>query len=607
MPIRIEFPARARQRAVNALVTAVTLCCTPLPPADSGDPAERPVANPAPDAAGLLAPTLGRPAFVEPGGTFQIVAHIPDATGEVAIDLMRQGQFEQRYALQCEPGAAEMLAAGRPLRLGVPGAAPRQTYDLEIRCNDTQVVGRHCVAVAHLGRLLRLVHLSNMNVGAIGVPHFDQRLIDEINLVAPTLIVATGDFLDATHADPPTGWRQLLDYLTRFDAPIVMACGDHDNIELYSRHVAPSPIGLLDVGPHRCLVLYDHPLAPVHNNPEQLHWVERALARPGFDGLTFVVTHDDSPNLLRYWQQQGTLAQMVRAGRIGLWFAGGHRDWDGQAFSELADAAAPMVYLRTHQSSAAAREGATGLSHYHIVDIADDRVISPQATPPSSAMLPSTPVGRLGAEFDGPNDGSQTRLSFSAVNNLPYRLNGLALRLRLRKLDGHPPWCRGARLEQVIDLGTAWECHVRFDLPDKGALCGSAGSGPQPPSCLVDVGFEVPRALRLSQHLTPDGLTYLSLPDHSPLVHIRNNDNDAVSVSPLVQLDGDPVAYRPLEAGTRFATAYRLQLQPGETVTLQLDMTAIRVAPGRRELQVYLKGAAVMVPFCQAVDVVVDS
>jgi hypothetical protein len=588
------------------LTSAAALCCTPISPAACRASAEPSDANPELEAPGLFAPTLGRPVFVEPGAAFQIVARIPNASATVNVDLVRTGQYEQRYALECEPAAAEKLATSQPWHVTVPRAVPQQTYDLEIRCSGTQLVGRHCVAVGHVDRVLRLVHLANMNVGSIGAPHFDQRLIDEINLVAPTLIIATGDFLDATHPDPAAGWRELVDSLTRFEAPIVMACGDHDDLDLYSRHVAPSPVGLVNVGRHRCLVLLDQPLTPIHDDAEQLHWVERALTQPGFDGMTFVVAHDDFPKLLRRWQQQGTLTQMIRAGRIGLWFAGGHRDWDGGAYRELIDAATPMVYLRTHQSSTASRDGASGISHYRIVDVADDRVTFPQGASPSPEIPPSTPVGYLTTTFDGPSDGSQTRLSFSAVNNLPYRLNNLALRLWLRKLDGQTPWCQGARLEQVIDLGTAWECRVRFDLPDKGGLRAVAGSGPKPPVETVDVRFEIDATLRFRQHATPDALAFLSLTNDPPLVHLQNTGDEAVSVSPLVQLDGDPVAYRPLEADTAFATAYRLRLPPGKTVSLQLDMAAIRVAPGRRELQVYVEGSAAAVPFCHAVNVVVE-
>ncbi|MFQ5806319.1 MAG: metallophosphoesterase family protein [Phycisphaerae bacterium] len=606
IPLRFGPRTRTRTRAAAALAACALLSCTPTATATSDGVVEPAAPNLEFDMPGLFAPTLGRPAFVEPGGTLQVVARIPKARGTVEFDLVRDGSPQQRHRLECESDAVERLTAGQPLHLKVPSTVPRQTYDLEIRYNGKRLLGRHCVAVGHVGRVLRLVHLGNMNVGDVGAPHFDQRLIDEINLVAPTLIVATGDFLDATHVDPPVGWRQLVDYLTRFDAPLVMACGDHDDIELYSRHVASSPIGLIDVGPHRGLVLFDQPLAPIHNDAEQLRWAERVLARAGFDGMTIVVTHDDCPNLLRYWREQGTLTRMIRTGRIGLWLAGGHRDWDDRAFSELIGDAGPMVYLRTHQSSAAPREGATGISHYRIVDVADDRVILPGETPASSDTPPSTPVGYLRATFDGPNDGSETGLGFSVVNNLPYRLDGLALRLQLRKLGGQTPWCHGARLEQVIDLGTVWECRVRFDLPDKGGLHAAAGSGPPPVRSAVDVHFDAGSTFRFRRHLTRQGLTYLALKSDSPVVHVQNSGDDVVAISPLVRLDGDPVAYRPLDGDARFATAYRLRLQPGETAGLQLDLSAVRVAPGRRELQVYLQGAAVVVPFCHALDVVID-
>ncbi len=555
---------------------------------------------------GLFAPTLGRPVFVEPGETFQVVACIPNVGAAVNFDLVSSEQRQLRYHLQCESDAVGKLAAGQPLRLTVPRTVPPRTYDLLLSSNGTRLLGQHCVAVGHVGRSLRLIHLSNMNVGDAGAPQFDQRLIEEVNLLAPTLIVATGDFLDATHPDPSTGWRQLVDYLTRFDAPIVMACGDHDDMELYSRHVAPSPIGMVNVGRHRGLLLFDNPRAPINNNPEQIRWVERALGTPGFDGLTFVVTHDDSPNLPRYWQQQGTLARMIQAGRIGLWFAAGHRDWDGRTYREIIDEAAPMVYLQTHQSSTAPRGGATGISHYRIVDIVDDRVILPRDTSQTSGTPPSTPVGYLSATLDGPNDGTRSQLNISAVNNLPYRLNGLALSVRLRKNAGDSPWCHGARLAHVSDLGTYWECRLRFDLPDKASLRAAVGSGQRPAVPHVQVHFETGGTLRFRRYVTPDGLAFLSLTHAPPIVHLRNAADKLVVVSPLARLDGDPIAYRPLDGNTHFATAYRLRLKPGETVCLQLDLSAVRVAPGQRELQIYLEGTAVAAPFCQAVHVVVD-
>ena len=601
MSVSHSASPRAPRCLTYAALAFVALCGTATDRADSTTAASSDDESPR-----LFAPTVGRPVFVEPGGTFQLVGHVPDAGATVTFDLVPSGQPQPRYRLEAEPGAASRLAASQPVQLTVPRAVPPRTFDLVVNCGGPRLLSRHCVAVGHVGRWLRLVHLSNMNIGDAGAPEFDWRLIDEVNLVGPTLIVATGDFLDVTHPNPSAGWRELVEYLTHFDAPILIACGDHDDMELYSRHVAPSPVGLVRVGRHRGLLLADQPRAPIDRDAEQLQWVERVLGSPGFDGLTFVVTHDDSPNLLRYWQQQGTLTRMIRAGRVGLWFAAGHCDWDGRAYRNLIDAAAPMAYLRTHQSSSAPRSGASGISHYRIVDIVDDRVFLPGEAPQSSDHPPSTPVGYLSAILDGPNDGSRSQLSLSAVNNLPYHLNRLALTLRLRKLAEHKPWCHGARLERVVDHGQLWECRVRFDLPDKGSLRALVGSGREPPVSNATVEFEVGRTLRFRRSATPDGLTFLSLTNTPPVVHLQNGGIAAVEVSPLVRLDGDPLAYRPRGEESCFATAYRLRLGPGETISLQLDLSAVRVAPGRRELQLYLEGGDVVAPFCRTVDVILD-
>jgi len=561
------------------------------------------------DAAGaaaprLVAPTLGRPVFVRPGRTFRAVALFPADSGQISAALVREGVPGQRFPLDCEPDAAAKLRAGKPVRLMVPDTVPPRTYDLELRCDDVTLLARHCVAVTDVNRVLRVVHLSNMNVGDLGAPHFDQRLIDEINLLAPTVILATGDYLDAAHPDPQTGWEELVRFVTRFDAPVIMACGDHDDVELYSRYVAPSPIDLLEVGANRCLVLLDHRLAPIQKDAEQVRWVERVLLEAAFDGVTLVVTHDDRPNLLHHWWQQGTLQKLVRAGRLGLWFAGGHSDWDGQAFADVLAAARPMAYFRTHQSSPAPREGASGVSHYRVVDVVHDRIVACGESESGTAP-PSLAVGYLQAACDGPNDGTRARLSLSAVNNHPQRLERLAYTLRLKKTGDERPWCHGAWLEQALDLGDAWECRLRFDLPEKGNLRAVAGVGAAAPFPVVGVRFETWDTLQFRRQSAPSGLTFYSQVNEPPVVHLRNQGDALLTVSPLARLDGDPVAYRPLEADGQFATAYRLQLAPGEMVSLQLDLSAVRVTPGRRELQVYLDLGDALVPYCHTVTVVV--
>ena len=562
------------------------------------------LAETAPEAASLLAPMLGRPVFAAPGGAFQIVARIPEISTSVSLELISPTNPEFHYPIEVNEKMVSRLTAGLPILATVPANAAPRTYDLLISSGAVRLRGRHCVAVGRYDRDLRIVHLSNMNIGDVGAPMFDERLIEEINLIDPALIVATGDYLDATHPDIESGWEALVEFLCRFDAPVVMAYGDHDDIDLYCRHAAPSPVGLINVGRHRCLILYDLPRSSIADNPEQIRWIERMLGQPGFTGLTFVATHDDSPNLLGYWQSQGTLDEMLKSGRIGLWFVAGHVDWAGRDYGELIESADPMVYVRTHQSSSAPRGGASGVSHYRVVDIAGDRVSFPQLWRDKTACPPSVPVGLLQATLDGPNDGSRSRLSLTATNNHPYRLEKLEKTVRLRKNLDHQPWCRGAELTSIIDLDAYWECRVRFDLPDKGVLTAELGSGAPQALRTVSVDFDVADQMPFRLTNSSQGVTYYSCQGTAPIVRIHNNGDKAATVSPLIRFDGDLLAYQPLSQRAGFATAYRLLVAPGETIGLRVDLSAVRVALGRRDLQVYLNSASADSVYSRSIEAV---
>ncbi len=619
-----DTPRRSRLRAVVtpgvlllATIAAPTSSAWSASPLDDPPQASRgaPRAESAAAATGnsgtgagpvLLGPTQGRPVFVPPGGTLQVVAQIPDAGERPEFALVRDRPIAQRFVLTAPADARQRLSAGQPLNLTVPPDAAEQTYDLEIRVGTTRLLGRHCVAVQRPGQRLRLVHLSNMNVGDPGAPEFDARLVDEINLVSPTLIVATGDYLDATYGDLAAGWEKACDFFARFDAPALLACGDHDDIDQYSRRISPSPIGTIEIGRCRGVVLYDLPSRPIDADPEQLRWVERTLARPPQDGLVFIVSHDESPNLLRSWRESGQLAAMIASARLGLWLSGGHRDADSRTYADLAGAVRPMLLVRTQQSSPAPRDGADGVSHYRIVDVVGDRVFMPTDRPAAGSVPPSTPVGRLRVTFDGPNDGSRAALAFTAVNNLPYRLDELSVRVLLRRIDEGLPWCQGAKLMRVLELGRVWECTVTFDLPDRGAVHAVLGTGtpPVPPS--LAARFDIPQTLALHTVTTPDGVSFAAVAEGvTPAIVIENKGTALAEVMPQIRLDGSPLAYRVENDARPAALTCRLRLAPAASAVLRPDMSAVRVSPGRREVQVYVNSGSAWWPICYPVDVTV--
>ena len=541
--------------------------------------------------ANLLAPTLGRPALLKPGESFPVSVRLPDPPGLISFQLVSSRNPRRTYPLDVPDDALATLALNQAIRVHVPTDTPTQIYDLVLLAGAKRLVNPHCVAVGNYDDRLRIVHLANMNLGDVGASRPDRRFAEEINLVAPSVIVATGDYVDATHPDRAAGWRELLEFFRSFDAPVIMACGDHDSIEWYSRDVAPSPVGVMEFGAYRGLILYDLPRAPIVEDAEQLDWLERNLNPTDPKRLTFVVTHDDTPNLLYHWQRQGLLAERLRAGRIGLWFTGGHRDWAGWDYRELIEAAQPMLYIRTHQSSAAPRGGSDGICHYRVIDVADGKASFPQAWPDAVAIPPSIPMGLLHAHTDGPNDGTRSALTIAATNNHAFRMNDLSYTVRLRKIPDRSPWCRGGRLTSAIDCGDYWECRIAFDLPDKGASYVLCGAGPDDVPPELSVVFDTPEALPFRKETTSYGLPYYRLLLPPPRVRVTNDGKQPAPLSPLIRLDGDLLAYRPVDAAPNYATAYRFLLNPGESADLEIDLSAVRVSPGRHDLQVYLDGS----------------
>lgn len=541
----------------------------------------------------LLWPTQGRPAFVPPGGTLATMVQPADPGDELRFELVSTRPPAQRY--QLTPLSAEPPADGT-YRLAVPNNVAERTYDLEVRGTAGTTVGRHAVAVARLDRRVRLVHLGDMHVGELGVPDFDQRLIDEVNLVAPTLIVATGDYLDVTHPNPDAGWRRLSDYLARFDAPVLLACGDHDDVALYCRYMAPSPIGPIELGAYRGLVLYDLPARPVSDDAEQVAWIERELSetRPQYR-MTFIVAHDSGRALLDHWQQTGTLATLLGSGRVGLWLAGGWTKESADAENLGVGEAASTIGLRTPPASTTTRLGALGVSHYRVIDLEGERVTL--YGPAGSAGLPTAiPVGRLQLSLDGPNDGSRSRAGFTVLSTLPFRLDHLAVRVLVRQDGERRPWCDGGRIERADGVDGVWDCRVAIDVPDKGTVRAVVGTGPPPPRPDIVVRFAGPRTLTIG----PDCVVS---DEWTGTVELLNRGPQAAEIMPLLRLDGEPVAYRVREEDGPLATAYRLRLAARQSVTLQPDLLALRIEPGRRELQVYLSGAATAAPVCWPLDV----
>jgi hypothetical protein len=585
---------------------AALLACSLAGAAFAAQSAASPASSPSATAPVLLSPTLGRPVFAEPGATVEILVQIPDATGTVAIRLISNSLPQIQYLLAPPADAATAVTAGTPLLVQVPADVPERTYDVEITSGAARLLGRHCVAIKRLGTQIRIVHLSNMNIGDLAAPDFDERLIDEVNVVAPDLIVASGDFVDRTAAGAEAIWERLPEFFSRFDAPAFIACGDHDDPQEYALHVAPNPIGTVEVGFLRGFAIYDRPTRPISDDSGQQQWLEHGLAAAGDQRLKFIVTHDDRPNLLLNWQKRGVLADMISGARLGLWLAGGHRDWDGVEYADIIHEAAPLLYVRTHQSSSSTLDGAGGVSHFRVLDITDERVAAPGWNLSETGAPSSLAVGRLSCLTSGRNDGTEGSVAVNVVNNHPFRIDHLQARVLLAGGPEARPWCLGAELISAQFIGDKWECRVGFNLPDKGAAQALVGTGATPILPTWKVRFELPAVLRLAQQKSPEGLSYAAAGNVNALIYLTNTGAAAADVTPLLRLDGDTLSYKVVEETGPPAAAYALHIPPQGSVTLQPDLSALRAAAGRRELQVYMKGLPAWTPACQPLTIVIS-
>lgn len=551
----------------------------------------------------LVSPSPGRPAFVAPGGLLRVVVADSGTQPAPTFRLVTRRYQVQQLDLRVAASSPLPDDAGRAFDLQVDATVPWQTYDLELVVGTNSIVARHAVAVGEIGDRLRIVHLGDLNIGDPGAPEPDPRLIDEVNLVAPDLIVATGNFVDALHPDLPRGWEQVADWLARFDAPVLAACGPDDDLAYFGRYLAPGAVGSIQAGAYRCVVLYDVPQDRLADDAAQRTWIEQMLREPA---PTLLVGNAPRPGLLYAWQADGTLSQRIRTGHVMLWLSGGHTDWDGAEFGDVLGAAAPLRHVRTHQSSTATCGGASGRSHYRVVDLGGERVavFGEASGNLTHAAPPSIAVGHLRVRYPGANDGSQRAVAAEITNSLPYPLAGARLRLLLKGTG--TPWCQGGNLERFMSAGDVTICTVRVDLPEKSGVQVRVGLG-APPAAPVQVEFRVPHTIVVGPPVSRADGGEAPAPAATAQVCIVNPARSPIELTPIVRLDGDVVPYRVAGEDGPLASACRVRLAPGAALTLRLDFTAVRVPPGRRTLQVYLQGLPIWGPHTWPVEVQGDT
>ena len=478
----------------------------------------------------IVAPSLGRPAFAPPGGTIRAIVE-SDSGEPKKAELVGRDSSIQRYLLDVVPSAGEATAA---LSLQIPDDIPEGVYDLELTpASGTPLRAIHGVAVRQLRGPLRIVHLSDFRLGDPCAPRFDPRLIAEINLIAPDLVVLTGDLVDSTASNGSSLWTEATENLARLEAPLFAAVGPNDDLAAFSANFSISPTGESLLGRFRFAAIYDAPHQPFANDLDQQRWLQALVSDAS---VPTIVVGGTTMTALQF-------ARLPRgAASAPLWFTG---------TDEPSTEAPPQNTFATHAATPRPTSAAPATGRYRIVEV------DPSATrnPTSRALT----QGSFSADADGPNDGSRNRVLLRLCNRTaePERLS---CKVRVRKSGDHRPWVQGGALARLVDFGDFWECSVRVLVPDRGGATIAVGAAD--PSSPTPVSAE--------WHDAAAGI-----------VTLKNRGNAPIEVQPLIRTAGRWISWTTGEHSDRQNTE-PIALPAGGECSLRLNAAAFTFDRGAR-------------------------
>jgi 3',5'-cyclic AMP phosphodiesterase CpdA len=533
-------------------------------------------------------PSQGRPIFRMSGETFYFVMRLtPEVNGRVGFALRHAMEPAVRVPLRPTTPPAFVNGEYCSLVLEIPGGTQPGLYDLEVRAGAAVYYSRRSVKVVDAFKThFRLVHLSNMNIGDLTAPDFDEMLPNEINLLAPEFIITTGNYTEWARArDDASSWTKVLKFFERFNAPVFMLCGLHDHEASFTDIVATTPIDTIDYGGYHGLLLLDHPGNPIDQDYDQLAWIDADLKKNRDKRFNFIVANSDELALLDIWRERGGIEDFVKEHRVKMFIVGGSTDWDFKEFAQKLQGLDDLHLIRTHQASTAMRDRATGFSHYRVIEVNNDQVsyIYPNDVA-TERLQHSIPTGRLRAYYDAPNDGSVGRVGVTVQNALNQPFDDVRVWLRVAKgHGGTKPTIAPGRVVRILDAGRHWACDVAVNLPDKGAVRVVASinpaqvPGPRP----ITVELDAPADWSFEPRTTDFGLSYFVC--QAPVtLKLTNSTEVPQTCWPVIRVNGSQ-----LHPDRETCPRLPLTIEPGKTASVPLVLNLRRVSPGRHTLQVY--------------------
>ena len=548
-------------------------------PAPTTAPAVEPGAPTEPREAAILDPTQGHPLILRPGESFRFLMRLGPGLGGNVTVFLRHGRVETLTVALAAAGEMTIFQeryATAELRL--PTQTPTGIYDLVLASPSRSVVARHSIKVVdEFKPRFRFVHLSDMTVDDPSAPVFDDRLVEEINLLAPEFIVATGDYTAWGRAlDDPTTWPRVLAFFARFDAPVYMVCGELDHQASFTEYVAQSPVGTFDYGRYHGILLMDHAAHPLDR--DQLDFLRRDLDAHTDSVFTIIALHNDDLSFLDLLAPRAELAEYLRSRKVRLIITGGSDDWDRTEYAAKLEGLEDVHYIRTQQSSTSLRGRATGISHYRVIEVDGEKVSYVYANDGGAPGIEhSIPAGSLRAFVDAVGT---RRVAVNIQNALNQRFDGARLWVQVAKNGEAKPQVAGGRLVQALNAGDAWACEVAADLPDKGGLkilVSTEGKLPEPVP--IKASYEGSHDLAFRAERTKAGLSFFKS-DQPLTITLANSGERELRTYPIVRLNGSRL---PVEADGR--PDWPITIPPGGQAILALRLILGQVSAGEHLMQ----------------------
>ncbi len=229
----------------------------------------------------LLQPHLGAPAILRPGDALRIelLSSIPFRRPELTVELSGPAGD---YRLAVSETRRSPSGSHVSILAALPPKLPDGGFDLRVATSADSVTRPRAVQVVQeFPEQLKLLQLADLPlIGDQGAGDAQMRaIVDEINLIAPDLVLISGDLI---YIPDEQCYLKLVDYLQRLEAPVVLAPGNHDyqSWGLYLRHFVRSH-HVVDFGG-----VYVVTLNTGHRHDQvtrsQFRWLRQVMAdRPG--------------------------------------------------------------------------------------------------------------------------------------------------------------------------------------------------------------------------------------------------------------------------------------------------------------------------------------